>query len=336
MHLDIEVGDPDAAGAHALAAGGGPGRLSAPGTRAGLPRPGGPPVLPLGACLAPTVPNDGDLPPPTIGGMTAQPGTDVAGQWVLEPAWPAVPVIACLPHGGCDFPAELAADLTMSPGNLWSDWLTRELYAFLPDLGITTITTTLSRFVADVNRDPAAGQNGGFWSSVVSAQLPDGEPLYRRALTAAEISHRIAIAHEPFHRALDTAIGRLLRRFPRLLLLDLHSFGMALDGDVILGDRHGTTARPDAVQLLSDAFCGNGFSVRLNERFSGGWTVRRFAANDRVDAVQVELNQRCYLDLAGRCYPSPPPIGAFDVTQQLLRRALADDVVQPLLSLFRL
>lgn len=258
-----------------------------------------------------------------------------ARQWVLEPTCPPAPVVACLPHGGHDFPADLAGDLAVSPDILWSDWLTRELYAFLPDLGITTITTTLSRFVADVNRDPQAGQHGGFWSSVVTARQPDGRPVYRRALSPAEIGHRIRLAHEPFHRALDTVIQRLLRQFPRLLLLDLHSFGRALDGDVILGDRHGTTAAPHAVQLLTRAFSGRGLDVRLNERFIGGWTVRRFASHERVDAVQVELNQRCYLDLKGRRYPGPPPVGAFDATQHLLRTALAADIVAPLQSLYQ-
>jgi N-formylglutamate amidohydrolase len=229
----------------------------------------------------------------------------------------------------------LTADLAVSPDILWSDWLTRELYAFLPDLGITTVITSFSRFVADVNRDPEGEQHGAFWSSVVVAQLPDGQPVYRRALSPAEIRHRIRIAHEPFHEALDVTVESLLRQFPRLLLLDLHSFGVPLDGDIILGDRHGTTARPEAVRLLSDAFTKHGLSVRLNQRFIGGWTVRRFAGHDRVDAIQVELNQRCYLNLNGHAYPAPPPIGAFETTQQLLHTALANDVAEPLLSLFQ-
>jgi N-formylglutamate deformylase len=250
----------------------------------------------------------------------------VAGQWVLEPAGPPAPVIACLPHGGRDFPADLAGELTLSPEFLWSDWLTRELYAFLPDLGITTITTSFSRFVADVNRDPATGQDGGFYSCVISPRMPHGHPVYRRALTPAEISHRIRLAHEPFHQALDAAIARLSRGFPRLLLLDLHSFAGNLDGDIILGDRHGATARPQATALLSDALAAQGLAVRLNERFIGGWTVRRFAGHEPVDAVQVELNQRRYLDLAARRYPDPPPVAEFEPTQRLLRGALTQVV----------
>jgi N-formylglutamate deformylase len=231
-------------------------------------------------------------------------------------------VVASLPHGGRDYPAEFTGDLAVSPGILWSDWLTRELYGFLPGLGVTTVATSLSRFVADVNRDPAGEQHGGFWTSVVTAEMPDGRPVYRRPLAPAEIQRRIALAHEPFHRALDEVIERLLRRFPRLLLLDLHSFGVNLDADVILGDRHGITAADAAVTRLEGAFTGQGFRVRRNERFAGGWTIRRFAGHDRVDAVQIELNRRCYLKLDPPPFPDPPPRGEFEATQRRLRRAI--------------
>jgi N-formylglutamate deformylase len=257
----------------------------------------------------------------------------IAPQWVLEPAGAPVPVVACLPHGGRDFPAELAGDLVIRPDALWADWLTRELYAFLPELGITTVTTTLSRFVADVNRDPGSG-HGAFWNTVVSAQQPNtGRPLYSRPLTPAEIGGRVALAHEPFHRALDGVIDGLLRLFPRLLLLDLHSFGRPHPGDVLLGDRRGLTARPQAVALLSGALARHGFDVRLNERLIGGWTVQRFAAHNRVDAIQVELSQRLYLDLkAPRTRPGPPPPRDFEATAALLREVLATGVVAPLLA----
>jgi N-formylglutamate amidohydrolase len=234
-----------------------------------------------------------------------------------------VPVVACLPHGGLDYPAELAEELAVSKDVLWSDWLTRELYAFLPELGITTVVTSFSRFVADVNRDPAGEQHGGFWTSVVAATMPRGRQIYLRPLTSPEISSRIRLAHEPFHRALDAAIAKLLARFPRVMVLDLHSFGTGLDGDVILGDRNGATARPDAVRQVAGALAGTDLDVRMNERFSGGWTVRRFAGHAQVDAVQVELNQRRYLDLDGHRYPGVPPRGEFDGTQRMLRRALS-------------
>jgi N-formylglutamate deformylase len=243
---------------------------------------------------------------------------------VLEPRGDAVPVVACLPHGGLHYPAELAGQLAVRQEMLWSDWLTRDLYAFLPELGITTITTRYSRFVADVNRDPDGDEHGGFWTSVVAARMPNGREVYRRPLTAQEIGQRVRLAHAPFHQALDGVIGRLLANFRRVLLLDLHSFGVGLDGDVILGDRHGATASPAATAVMTTALAAAGLDVRRNQRFAGGWTVRRFSDDERVDAVQVELNQRRYLDLERRRYPAPPPRGEFAATQLLLSGVLRE------------
>jgi N-formylglutamate deformylase len=244
-------------------------------------------------------------------------------QWLVPPAAPLVPVIACLPHGGRDFPPDLAAELAIPARYLWSDWLTRELYAFLPELGVTTIATSLSRFVADVNRDPVSG-HGPFWSTVVAAQTPAGRAVYRRPLTPAEIDARIALAHTPFHHALDASVAALLARFPRLLLLDLHSYGKELGGELILGDRFGATARPQAVDLVERAAVSRGLDTRRNHRFAGGWTVRRFADHPDVDAIQLELSQRRYLDLTGPRRPGPPPVGAFDATTALLRDLLQE------------
>jgi N-formylglutamate deformylase len=244
------------------------------------------------------------------------------GEWVWPPHGNAVPVVASLPHGGRHLPAELAEDLAVPPGALRSDWLTQELYAFLPELGITTIVTALSRFVADVNRDPAGDQHGRFWSSVVAAQTAKGRALYRRPLTQEEIDHRVRLAHEPFHRALDSAIAGLVAAFGQVLLLDLHSFGIGLDADVVLGDRHGRSARPQASDLVDAALTGQGFEVSRNRRFTGGWTVRKFVGNDVVDAVQIELSQHRYLDLTGPWRPGPPPRGQFEATQQKLAAAL--------------
>jgi N-formylglutamate deformylase len=233
-----------------------------------------------------------------------------------------VPVVACLPHDGDVYPAELAADLQVSPGFLYSDLLTTELYAFLPELGVTTITTRFSRFVADVNRDPSGPLFGPIQISVVAERLRNGRQLYRRPLTDAQLRQRVRLAHEPFHHAVDHAIAGLLGRFPRVLLLDLHSFGARLPGDILLGDRGGWTARASVTGRLASAFAGQGFDVRINEGYTGGFTVRRFAGHDSVDAVQIELNQRVYLDFTKRVFPPRPVPGSFAATCARLRGAL--------------
>jgi len=217
-------------------------------------------------------------------------------------------MIATIPHGGRVIPDEYARSLAVPADELWADWYTSELYDFLADVGVTSVCTDLSRFVADPNRDPTSG-HGDFWKAVVPDTDPMGAAIYRASLTEGEIERRIALAHQPFHDLLDGELETMLCEHPRVLLLDLHSFGVPLDVDVVLGDGHGSAARPSVVKIVDDAVTGAGFMTARNLRFPGGWIVRRFIDCDRVDAIAVELNQRCYLDPAAvDAWPNVPTL----------------------------
>jgi N-formylglutamate deformylase len=216
-------------------------------------------------------------------------------------------VVLSVPHGGTAVPAACTEGLRVPPATLWSDWYTAELYDLTDELAVPTVLTGLSRFVADPNRAPAPPLHGSFWSTVVPATDPSGEPIYDRELSAQEVSARLDLAHTPYHRALDRAVGAALRRHPRVLLLDLHSFGVPLGVDVVLGDGDGTTADGDATARVEGAFRSAGFTVARNLRFSGGHIVRRWAMDPRVQAVQVELDQRCYLSASDVAANRPGP-----------------------------
>ena len=216
---------------------------------------------------------------------------------IAHPTAAPVGIVASIPHSGRVIEATFRHGLTADPDALWADWYTAHLYSFLPDLGITTITTEISRFVADPNRDPSSG-HGDFWRTVVPANDPMGVSIYGRPLAQAEVDERIAVAHRPFHRLLDVAIDDVRRTHGRVLLLDLHSFGVPLEADVVIGDGNATTAQGGAVAIVEAAFGAASYATARNLRFAGGWIVRRFTADRAVDAIALELNQRCYLDAA--------------------------------------
>ncbi|MFZ1276697.1 MAG: N-formylglutamate amidohydrolase [Candidatus Microthrix parvicella] len=217
------------------------------------------------------------------------------GPELIVPTSPSVGIVATIPHGGRSVPPPFDTAMAVEPITLWSDWFTRELYEFLPRFGVTVVRTSLSRFVADPNRDPTTG-HGRFWNSVVPASDWEGMALYRRPLTRVEVADRVAAAHTPFHRLLDHAIEAVLAQHGRVLVLDLHSFGMDLDVDVDLGNQRGGSASAEVTGAVGSAFESHGFKVGYNHRFPGGWTVGRVGRMSGVDAVQVELNQRRYLN----------------------------------------
>lgn len=237
----------------------------------------------------------------------------------------ATGLVLSVPHGGRTVPARFRSGLLRAADDLWADWNTDELYDFSLDLEIPTVIARLSRFVADPNRDPAGERHGSFWSAIVPATDPWDVPLYDRPLDAEELDTRIAAAHQPFHEALDNVLKESLRHHERVLLLDLHSFGLPLGADIVLGDRGGTSATPPVSDRVEEAFRTAGFETKRNTRFAGGWITARHQGNEWVDAVQIELNQRRYLLAAdvdnGRTHPKRDEIG-WQQTRRSLRAAL--------------
>ncbi|WP_158544789.1 N-formylglutamate amidohydrolase [Blastococcus sp. TF02-09] len=231
-------------------------------------------------------------------------------------------LVLSVPHGGTLVPTRCAEGLRVPPEQLWSDWRTAELLDLSADLVVPAVVARLSRFVADPNRAPVEPLHGDFWSTAVPARDPVGAPLYDRPLTAEELQYRLELAHVPFHRALDRALAAALHRHPRVLLLDMHSFGLPLGVDVVLGDGGGSTAGRGASEQVERAFRQQGFTVAWNLRFTGGHIVRRWANDHRVDALQVEVNQRLHLNSSDveAARPNPRPDAAGWLTT---RRALA-------------
>lgn len=204
-------------------------------------------------------------------------------------------LVLSVPHGGREVPKADRRTLLADPDLLWSDWYTDELYDFAADLRVPSVVARASRFVADPNRDPAGLSHGSFWSTVVPAEDPWGLPIYERPLNLDELAARVEAAHRPFHDTLDALVEHSLRHHPRVLLLDLHSFGLPIDADMVIGDRHGTTANPATSDQVAEAFSAVGLRIRRNDPFPGGYITARYQQNPRIDAIQIELNQRTHL-----------------------------------------
>ncbi|NVL67892.1 N-formylglutamate amidohydrolase, partial [Escherichia coli] len=83
-----------------------------------------------------------------------------------------------------------------------ADWWIDRLYAFARDLGATTVRTTISRSVIDVNRDPSGASlyPGMATTELCPTTTFDGTPLYRGAVPdAAEIARRRTLWFDPYH-----------------------------------------------------------------------------------------------------------------------------------------
>jgi N-formylglutamate deformylase len=221
-----------------------------------------------------------------------------------------VPVIASLPHSGLYVPPEIDRLFTESHRR-WlrnTDWLLPQLYNFLPELGVTMLEATHSRYVVDLNRNPSGELYGSFARAVVAETTADGAPIYAETPDPEELAARVATYHAPYHAILRELLADAVKLFGRALLLDLHSFMGPIHNDVCLGDRWGNSCSAEVSGAFHESLGAEGFDIVLNTPFSGGYIVRAHAKPPAVEALQIEIRYTTYLDCAKIDQPGRPEL----------------------------
>ena len=220
------------------------------------------------------------------------------------------PLLVSLPHDGSEIPAELVARMTERAGRAPdTDWHVSRLYAFAKDLGASVLAPRHSRYVVDLNRPPDdtslyPGQNTTGLCPTVQFS---GDPVYRNdALPdAAEIAARVDRYWRPYHAALEGELQRLHAEHGHVVLWEGHSIRgecpFLFEGrlpDLNLGTADGRSCSPAVQARLAEVLRGQReYDWVVNGRFKGGYITRHYGdpANG-IDAVQLEISQRIYMD----------------------------------------
>lgn len=218
------------------------------------------------------------------------------------------PLVLGLPHTGTDIPADCLARLNETGRAMAdTDWHIDRLYAGLVD-GVTTVRTTIHRYVIDANRDPSGvslypGQNT---TTLCPLTDFDGLPIYLEGQEpdAAEIVRRRDIYHAPYHAAIAAELARVKAIHGFAILYDCHSIRgripFLFDGilpDFNIGTNEGATCAPAIESAVREICAGaEGYRSILNGRFKGGWTTRHYGRPDEgLHAIQMELAQSTYM-----------------------------------------
>ncbi|MDQ2068560.1 N-formylglutamate amidohydrolase [Natronospira bacteriovora] len=257
---------------------------------------------------------------------------------IRDPQGEALPVLVNIPHTGTRVPEGIsrffASEAMHSLPN--TDWHLHELYDFLPELGVTTLHAVYSRFVIDLNRAPENQPlyPGRFETGLVPTHTFSGEPVWSHEPDAEEIERRRQLYHAPYHAQLKAMLERIRERHGRAVLIDAHSIASVptrindeLLNDIYLGDQEGKTCEEWLIGGLEAGFQAAGLKVVRNYPFKGGYITRHYGAMENVDAVQIEMTQRTYMNEADPI--NGPDHERFDRTRQILR-AVIQDVVKSL------
>lgn len=223
----------------------------------------------------------------------------------------SAPLLVSLPHDGSRIPDDLKARMTpaarAAPD---TDWHVSRLYDFARDLGASILVPAYSRYVIDLNRgeDDTSLYPGQNTTGLVPLVRFTGEPVYLPGMEPdpGEVAARIERHWRPYHQALRGELDRLLAMHGRVALWEGHSIrGSGLpflfEGrlpDLNLGTANGTSCSPGLQARLEVVLAAqSAYGWVANGRFKGGHITRHYGAPAKgIDAVQLELSQRTYMD----------------------------------------
>jgi N-formylglutamate deformylase len=252
---------------------------------------------------------------------------------VRAPRAAALPLVVSIPHTGTRLPAEIAAALASEEmrAQPMTDWHLDQLYDFLPELGATTLYAVYSRFIVDLNRapQPQALYPGRFETGLVPERTFQGETIYAQYPDAAAIEARRMQYHAPYHAQLAALLDAARKRFGFAVLVDAHSVASrasllhdALVEDVFLGNRDGATCGEWLIGRLDESFAERGLRVSRNRPYKGGYITDHYGRREGVEAVQVEMCQRVYMDENAPLEAPAQP--QFERARRQLREVYAD------------
>lgn len=237
-----------------------------------------------------------------------------------------VPLVFASPHSGQEYPAEFvrAARLAALSLRRSEDAFVDELFGAAPHCGAPLLRAHFPRVYIDPNREPfeldPAMFDGPLPAFVniasprvfaglgtIARVVANGEEIYRGKLNFDEAKRRIDAHYFPYHATLQHLLEKTRRRFGVYLLVDCHSMpsvGGPMDADpglrrldIVLGDCHGTSCAPAVTALAESTLRAQGFTVRRNVPYAGGYTTRHYARpREGLHALQIEVNRALYMD----------------------------------------
>ena len=247
---------------------------------------------------------------------------------LTKPSMQSLPFVFASPHSGDDYSQEFLAQSRLDATAIRrsEDCFVHELFHDAPVLGSPLIRARFPRAYLDPNREPYeldpkmfAGPLPGFVNSrsarvsvglgTIARVVSNGAEIYHKKLDFAEVEQRIDRLYFPYHAMIKQLLVATRAKFGAAVLVDCHSMpsnGSAIEGDsgrrrcdFVLGDRFGTSCDPAIIDLFENCLIEMGYSVARNDPYAGGFVTQNYGRpNERIHALQIEINRGLYMDEA--------------------------------------
>jgi len=233
---------------------------------------------------------------------------------IVHPPRGTLPVMLSVPHSGRDYHEAALANAAQGRRALETleDPLVDRLAWRAIAAGIGAVVQPVPRAIIDCNRDeeevdPAAilgispapvGPRARHGLGLIPSRTHRHGTLWRRPIDRAELKWRIERVHRPYHDALGLGLAAHVALNGEALLIDCHSMPSqrGRQAQLVIGDRHGTSAAGWLVAAAAGLARDAGFRVALNDPYAGGAIIARHGRpNEGVHAIQLEIGRETYL-----------------------------------------
>jgi N-formylglutamate amidohydrolase len=245
---------------------------------------------------------------------------------VVEPAALTCPLVFSSPHSGSVYPRRFLEVSRLDANALRrsEDAFVDELFAGVTTLGAPLLRARFPRAYLDLNReayelDPRMfeGRLPGFANTrsvrvagglgTIARVVGESQEIYASRLSVTEALTRIERLYKPYHARLSQLMERAHARFGVAILVDCHSMPSMPSGalgadkrvltDFVVGDRYGTSAAVQLVEVLERAMRERGFVVQRNKPYAGGYITEHYGTPAAgYHAIQIEVNRAIYMD----------------------------------------
>ena len=253
------------------------------------------------------------------------PDNEMPQAFVLRlPVRVETPFLFAVPHSGRHYPDNLKrqSQLDGHTLRLSEDAFVDELFDGVTQYGATQLIATYARAYVDLNRaenelEPSmfSGEIGAYevdlnnrvkaGLGVIPRVIGEGLPIYEGKIPIREAFHRLKTVYTPYHGQVSDLLGARHSKFGSSAFIDCHSMPSGPElgrrpksqPDVVLGDCWGTSCSREFTSLAERLFLEQGFRVRRNIPYAGGFATRHYGQPARAcHALQIEINRSLYMD----------------------------------------
>lgn len=212
-------------------------------------------------------------------------------------------VILNIPHASTVVPKWALKDILIPSEelnefvNFMVDKDVDKMWEFVPEQN--KVVASVSRIVVDTERftddskEPMSTKGMGIFYT----HTPNGK-LFR--LRKEETYRKALDIYNSYHKELEENVESRLSECGKCIFLDCHSFHEKMNytdydpstfPDICVGINGEITTE---AEMVIETFKAHGYSVEINEPFSGAMVPLKFISNPEVVSVMIELNRRIY------------------------------------------